>query len=109
MPSPTFLTVLDEMWEGAKFRRIERAFSPPTKGGDTEGESEIMKGLLMAFFLPSTGTCERDSASALHFERSSCVPFLVPAKSLYRVGIPSEPVKKRRNKFFSFMIHFGQV
>ena len=22
-PSPTFLTVLDEMWEGAKFRRIE--------------------------------------------------------------------------------------
>jgi len=24
--------VLDERWEGAKFRRIERAFSPPTKG-----------------------------------------------------------------------------
>jgi len=22
-PSPTFLTVLDKMWEGAKFRRIE--------------------------------------------------------------------------------------
>ena len=32
-----FFTVLDEMWEGAKFRRIERAFFPPYQGGDTEG------------------------------------------------------------------------
>jgi len=47
-PSPTFLTVLDEMWEGTKFRRIERAFFLPTKGGDTEGGHEIMTGRLMA-------------------------------------------------------------
>jgi len=35
--TPTFLTELDEMWEGAKFRRIEQAFSSPYQGGDTEG------------------------------------------------------------------------
>jgi len=37
-PFPTFLTVLDEMWEGAKFRRIERVISPPVKG-------EIQRGV----------------------------------------------------------------
>jgi len=48
--SPTFLTVLDEMWEGAKFSEDWVSYFSPCKRGDTEGGSEIMKGLLMAFF-----------------------------------------------------------
>jgi len=83
------------MWEGAKFRRIERAFSPPTKGGDTEGRHEIMTGRLMAF-LPSTGKCERDSSRVLNFARGSFASFLVPTKSLYIVGIPSEPSQEKK-------------
>jgi len=48
-PSPTFLIVLNEMWLGAKFWRSEQAFSPLPRGEIQRG-SEIMKGLLMAFF-----------------------------------------------------------
>jgi len=84
------------MWVGAKFWRNERDFSPPCQGGDTEGGHEITAGRLMTRFAPSTGKSERDSSRALHFARGSCASFLVPTKSLYHVGIPSEPRQEKK-------------
>jgi len=93
-PSPTFLTVLDEKWEGEKFRRIERIISPPVMGEIQRG-SEIMKGLLMAFFAiyrqVRTGFIVR-----VTFRKGFFASFLVPTKSFYHVGIPSEPRQEKR-------------
>jgi len=41
-PSPTFLTVLEEMWEGAKNWRIERDFSPPDSIVLSERENDFL-------------------------------------------------------------------
>ena len=42
------------------------------------------------------GLSDRDSSRALHFASGSCASFLVPTKSLYIDGIPSEPCQEKK-------------
>jgi len=82
------------MWEEAKFRKIERAFSPPTKGEKKRG-SEIMKGLLMAFFAiygqERTGFIPRVTFCKGFFCFFSCAD-----QMFIHVGIPSEPRQEKK-------------
>jgi len=58
--------------------------------GRYRGGPEIMKGLLMAFFA-IYGQVRTGFIARVTFRKGSCASFLVPTKSLYLVGIPSEP------------------